>query len=101
MDIYQCFYRPLLQHFPVLLYLQFKERTPSFLFALTQLVKLRHVAHIGHLQMNAKPTALNSLPGELYNGFTKANISDLLILLHITWVVKQNLLLFLENTKTP
>lgn len=49
--------------------------------------------------MNAKPTALNSLPGELYNGFTKANISNLLILLHITWVVKQNLLLFLKKTK--
>lgn len=42
-------------------------------------------------------TWLRSIPGELYNGFTEAHISDLLVLLNITGVVKQNLLLFLKR----
>lgn len=35
-----------------------------------------------------KCAGLNSLPGELYNGFTEAHIPDLLILLHVTRVVE-------------
>lgn len=43
---------------------------------------------------------LRSLPGKLDNSFTKTHISDLFIFLHITWVVKQNLFLFLKKNKT-
>lgn len=38
------------------------------------------------------------LPGKLYNGFTKANISDLLVLLNLAWMIKQDLLLFLGRS---
>lgn len=38
-----------------------------------------------------------SLPGKLDNSLTKTHISNLFIFLHITWVVKQNLLLFLKK----
>lgn len=42
LDMYQCVSGHLLQHFPILLYLKFKEIALFFWFSLTQLVKLSH-----------------------------------------------------------
>lgn len=114
LDMYQHVSGHLLQHFPDLISLRFNELQLFGHFTLKKLVKPCHVFNAWHFKLclvldrgkNGIAAMLCfcfryncSLPGELYNGFTKAHISDLLILLYITGMVKQNLLLFLKEKK--
>lgn len=97
LDIYQCASDHLLQHFPFLLCF----RLP---FASSQLQTLNFMLKVQINRLQIQPWCCCSniytiilIPGELHNGLTKADISDLLVLLNITGVVKQNLFLFLKQ----